>query len=379
MSRLPRRLHPGAWWLWAIGLAAAASRTTNPLVLLLFCAVAWCVVAMRRGDAPWARGFRVYVMLGLVIIAVRVVFRIVFGGAQIGETVLFELPELQLPDAAAGIQIGGTVTLEGVLAALYDGLRIATLLLCLGAANVLADPKRLLKALPGALHEVGVAVTVALTMAPQLIVSGQRIRRARRLRGDLGGRRHLVRTVLVPVLEDALDASLVLASAMDSRGYGRTAGLPRRMRTLTAVLVLAGVCGVCVGTYGVLDATTPRPLGAPTLAIGCLLAVAGLRLGGRRVRRTVYRPDPWRWEEATVVLCGIGAAALMFVADAVDPGNLYPTLQPLRWPEVGFVPVLAALVAVLPAVIAPPPRTSDHTPLAVPGERRAERELVGVS
>ena len=29
----PRWLHPGAWWLWALGLATAASRTTNPLLL----------------------------------------------------------------------------------------------------------------------------------------------------------------------------------------------------------------------------------------------------------------------------------------------------------------------------------------------------------
>ena len=33
VSRLPRTLHPGAWWLWALGLATAASRTTNPLLL----------------------------------------------------------------------------------------------------------------------------------------------------------------------------------------------------------------------------------------------------------------------------------------------------------------------------------------------------------
>jgi len=40
VSRLPRALHPGAWWLWALGLAAAASRTTNPLLLALVVAVA---------------------------------------------------------------------------------------------------------------------------------------------------------------------------------------------------------------------------------------------------------------------------------------------------------------------------------------------------
>ena len=34
-ARLPRDLHPVAWWLWAIGLAVAASLTTNPYLLLL--------------------------------------------------------------------------------------------------------------------------------------------------------------------------------------------------------------------------------------------------------------------------------------------------------------------------------------------------------
>jgi len=38
-GRLPRSLHPVAWWIWAISLAAAASRTSNPLLLLLIFAV----------------------------------------------------------------------------------------------------------------------------------------------------------------------------------------------------------------------------------------------------------------------------------------------------------------------------------------------------
>ena len=43
-----RGLHPGAWWLWAACLAGAASRTTNPILLLLIGAVAVFVVAARR-------------------------------------------------------------------------------------------------------------------------------------------------------------------------------------------------------------------------------------------------------------------------------------------------------------------------------------------
>ena len=45
---LPRAVHPGAWWLWALGLAAAASRTSNPLLLVLVMCTAGYVVARRR-------------------------------------------------------------------------------------------------------------------------------------------------------------------------------------------------------------------------------------------------------------------------------------------------------------------------------------------
>ncbi len=105
-----------------------------------------------------------------MVIAIRVGLRVLLDG-QYGETVLFRLPEVPLPEAAAGIRLGGPVALEGVLGAFYEGLRLATLLLCFGAANVLANAKRLLKSTPSALHEIGVAVTVALTIAPQLIES----------------------------------------------------------------------------------------------------------------------------------------------------------------------------------------------------------------
>jgi hypothetical protein len=33
MGRMPRDLHPLAWWAWAIGLATYASFLTNPVLL----------------------------------------------------------------------------------------------------------------------------------------------------------------------------------------------------------------------------------------------------------------------------------------------------------------------------------------------------------
>lgn len=353
-ARLERDLHPGAWWIWSLGMATAASRTTNPLLLAVIVAVVALVVSARRGEAPWSKGFTAYLVVGLVVIGVRIVFRMFLDG-QAGTHVVFRLPEIPLPKAAAGIRIGGPVSLEGILAALYDGLRLATLLICLGAANVLANPKRLLKSVPSALSEVGVAVTVALTVAPQLVESAQRVTRARRLRGDVGRRTHWFRQVVVPIMTDALDRSLLLASAMDSRGYGRTAGVPRSSRRLTGALVLGGLSGVCVGIYGLLDATTPRALGLPMLVAGVALSAWGLVASGERVRRTRYRPDRWGLAELGVVVSGIVVAAVLFLAGSVDPENLNPSLQPLRWPALPLVATLGVLVGLSPAIVAPPP------------------------
>jgi len=368
--RLPRPLHPGAWWLWALGLATAASRTTNPILLVLIVAVIGYVVSARRTEAPWARGFRAYLVLGLAVVVIRVGFRMLLDG-QYGQHVLFTLPELPLPQAAAGIRIGGPVSAEGVLAATYDGLRLATLLLCVGAANVLANPKRLLKAMPAALHELGVAVTVALSVAPQLVESGQRVRRARRLRGEPGRRMRMLKEIAIPVMTDALDRSLLLAAAMDSRGYGRSVHVPARVRRVTGTFVLGGLAGVCLGTYGLLDATAPRTLGYPMLAVGVALAGVGFRLSGRRVARTRYRPDPWRAAEWIVALSGLTVAAVVLVAATIDPSDLYPSLQPLRWPDLPLLPAAAILVGVIPAWLAPPvvraPRAEATTPVRTAG------------
>ncbi|MFC7467863.1 hypothetical protein ACFQVA_10240 [Actinomadura keratinilytica] len=127
------------------------------------------MVAARRTSSPWARSYGAFVKLGLVIIAIRLLFAMVLGSPVPGTHVLFTLPEVPLPEWARGVRLGGRVTAEGMLFALYDALRLATLLICVGAANALASPARLLKSLPGALYEAGVAVVVAMTFAPNLV------------------------------------------------------------------------------------------------------------------------------------------------------------------------------------------------------------------
>ncbi|WP_020519662.1 energy-coupling factor transporter transmembrane component T [Catelliglobosispora koreensis] len=354
--RLDRALHPVAWWLWAIALATAASQTSNPLLLLLIFAVLGLVVTARRANAPWARAFHYYLIMALIIIAIRVVFRSVFAtGITADDHILFTLPQVRLPEWYAGIQIGGPVSLQATLSAVIDGMRLACLLCCIGAANSLANPKRALRVLPGALYELGVAVTVALSVAPQLVESVQRVARARKLRA--GRRRGLraFRSIALPVLHDALDRSLKLAAAMDSRGYGRTGAATPRSRRLTGALMLAGMAGLCVGAYGLLDPSVPRAAGITGFAAGIACSAAGLALGSRRVSRTQYRPDPWRWPEWTVAGCGVVTAVVLSLGLGYDPAALNPVLYPLQWPDLPLLPTVAILLAGAAAFASPPP------------------------
>ncbi|MFJ8105649.1 energy-coupling factor transporter transmembrane component T [Streptomyces sp. NPDC096132] len=350
----PTPLHPAAWWLWSLSLGTAATRTTNPLLLTLLLTTSAYVVATCRPRAqtaaPWTRSYSAFLKLALAVIAIRLLFTVTLGSPIPGTHTLLTLPEVPLPTWAQGIRVGGPVTAEALLFSLYDALRLATLLVCVGAANALASPSRLLKSLPGALYETGVAVVVALTFAPNLIADVHRLRAARRLRGrpDRGIRGLL--QVGLPVLEGALERSVALAAAMDTRGYGRTADVPAPVRRTTTALTLGGLLGVCAGTYGLLTAAG-ADYGLPLLLAGLTAALAGLRLGGRRSPRTRYRPDRWTPRACLTAASGIATATLLTLAATTDPTALHPGVVPLTAPTLPLWPAAAVLLGLLPAFL----------------------------
>ena len=352
--RLPRLLHPAAWWAWAIGLAMAASRTTNPLLLALVVAVAGYVVAARR-ELGAASPFGAFLRLGLLVIALRVLLQAVLGGGVPGVTVLFTLPEVPLPSGSAGVRLGGPVTLEGVLAAAYDGARLAAVLACIGAANALASPRRLLRYVPATLYEVGTALVVALTYAPQLVENAQRVRAARRLRGHAGrGPRELAR-LAVPVLDSALERSLDLAASMESRGYGRSVHRDGRSRRWATMLTFVGLCGVLAGVYGLLDGGSAPLLGLPLLVAGSVAATASLAVGARRDPRSRYRPDPWAAPEWMVLASGAAAGGLVLVAAQRGVPGIVMQTSPAVWPTLPLLPALGVLLGLVPAWLSPMP------------------------
>jgi energy-coupling factor transport system permease protein len=228
-------------------------------------------------------------------------------------------------------------------------------LACIGAANALASPRRLLRYVPATLYEVGTALVVALTYAPQLVEDARRVRVARRLRGHAGrGPRELAR-LAVPVLDGALERSLDLAASMESRGYGRSVHRDARSRRKATALTLFGLGGVVAGVYGLLDGGSAPLLGLPLLVVGSVAAAASLAVGARRERRSRYRPDPWAAPEWVVLLSGAIAGGVVVVAAQRGAPAIILQTSPALWPTLPWLPALGLLIGLLPAWLTPLP------------------------
>ena len=261
------------------------SRTQNPVPLLLILVVTGFVVAARRSDAPWARSYVAFLKLSLVLIVVRILFQALLSTGAQGPTVLVTLPSLPMP-AGSGLKLGGVISLEAVLRAFYDGLQLATLLCCVGAANALASPARLLK-----------------SRARRAVRGGRRGRRRADLRPAAGQRR---RPGCAPRAGCAAARTGAARPARGSRcrcwrarWSGRSRWPPRWTRAATAAPTdtgrapggspacssSAGLLGVCVGVYGLLDAAPPRAARA---------AAAGRRAGALAGARAARRRPPGR-------------------------------------------------------------------------------------
>jgi energy-coupling factor transporter transmembrane protein EcfT len=162
--------------------------------------------------------FQWSLLAGVVLIAIRALTGILIGVPRIGE-VLFTLPRLALPSWLPGIRIGGPVTWERLSSSLHEGLIIATVIALFGAANSVTSPHKLLRILPSRVYQLGVTLTIATSVFPQLITSISRIRQAQYLRS---GAKPGIRKIAIPLLEESLARAVNLAEAMEARGFGQS-------------------------------------------------------------------------------------------------------------------------------------------------------------
>ena len=339
-------VHPIAWWVWAIGIAVATTRSPGVISSGLLIVAIVLVVALCHDSSPFARAFPVYLALAAAVVVVRVFFYILVG-IKGGADVVIPLPRIPLPDWAGGIELLGPVSTSELASAASAGLALAALLLCFGAAVALTNPQRTLRSLPASLHLLGTAAVIAMTLAPQLVESWHRVRRAQSLRGRRLRAQHAVVATTLPVLQDALERSLAIAASMDSRGYAR---VHRGSSAVVLGLMLAALLGAAAGTYALLDGSSPRWLAIPLLVAGAAAAVVGSTIASRRILTTRYRPDPWRTRENLIAGSGVAIAALaVFGSGGIGLAGAGSTLDGAAGWSVVFL--LCAAVAISPILV----------------------------
>ena len=204
--------HPAAWIAWSSLAGLCAFVTTDPVYLLLLWAVAWFVYARHRVSGPAEGSFRLFLIAGLVTLALRTTL-VVFG----------------------------TIDVSATAYAALEGLRLATILIVFGTFNAVTDPFGVVRLAPRRFHEPALAGALALSIAPRIVAAVQRVREAQRLRGlGVVGPLRSLPALAVPVLETGMEEALTLAESMDARGHGRGARTRYRPQpwTPTAVLVV---------------------------------------------------------------------------------------------------------------------------------------------
>ena len=307
MSRFKAsNVQPGAWWLLGLSLAIAASLSTNSLVLLGLAGACVTIIALARDkSAPWSNSLKFYLLLAAAVVLLRLAFRIIFNFSTFEGPVLFELPALTV-DLGFGspISLFGRVSSASMQAALSDGMRLAAIILSIALANSLANPRKLLKSTPAALYEVATAISVAINLAPQLIESLQRVRRARSLRGRSSGLGALA-GIVIPALEDTIDKSLSLAASMDSRGFGRRGTMSDSAVRAARTFTLVAICLVLIGSYLLLTAGAALLIALSCIGLGVAFLAMATRLTSKGSNRTRYNRNPWVIQDFSILGFGI--------------------------------------------------------------------------
>ena len=340
-----RALHPGAWLAWLVAASAAAFLTSNPLYLSLGFLVS-CAVYASVWDAPKRRALGPFVALGLLFALLSVPLNVLTGSA--GQTALATLPHVAFPRWFGGVTFGGAITAEALVTAGERALGIATLVTAAAAFNAAVDHARLLRLAPRSLSHVMMVFTVAVLAVPQGMTQARAVREARRLRGH--GQRGLraAPSLVLPVLQGALERSVQRAESLDARGFGAGAS---RGGTLASLGGVAGLGLCCWGAfahfyYGASVASTLA------MALGTSVVVLALARSGGAKRQRLVR-DPWRARDWVVIASAVTGVLLLLALRVTGAGDAdylaYPEVVAPAFHPVGAIALLSLLA---PAIVA---------------------------
>lgn len=159
---------------------------------------------------------RTAILLAAGFVALRVLYRALFGGAGGEGLLLVDLRPIRLAGPFEHISLLGPVTTGGIASAALSALPFAVLIVATGLISAVVDLRSLLTrgANRGPLRTVARALVIAWTTMPALLAAVRRVQVARQLRGERGAA-----ALIVPVLEQTVERAIALGSSMEVRGF----------------------------------------------------------------------------------------------------------------------------------------------------------------
>ena len=345
MTTAEARLDPRAWLIWATAAFVPPLISRNPAILVM---VLVAVLGVRAAWTPHVAStlaWRGIVRLAVIFALIGVVFNVLT--VHIGDRVLARLP-------GAWPIIGGALTLNALVYGLLTGLALLTLVLTGTTLAMVLDWPALLRLLPPRLTTAAVAGSIAWAFLPQTVVALREIREARAARGYRGTGPAGFVSLLVPLLSGGLERALMLAEAMEARGFGATRGTSPAREPWRGWLLALGLTAGIVGGYLFAAGSGPAAWSSLLIGAACLIVAGRSSRLQSQHRPTRFRRSRWRHRESVIVVgaaIALGATAITFRLDAAlfayDP---YPRLVT---PAVSL-PLLAALAALLVPAFAVP-------------------------
>ncbi len=263
-------LAPRVWLVWSLAAVTAALASDNPVYRGL---VALAALNVLLTWLPPGRNLRP--------LAVAVVLAAAFAGlvnviaSHTGADVVLRLP-------ADWPLVGGPLTVESLAFGGALGLGLVAALLAVAPLSLILEPHDVVDAMPAPLERTGIAVATSLNLVSGFGRTFTAVRDAQRMRGWRPRGIRSWNEVLVPVILTAIEDSVLLAEAMEARGFGagRRTSYAREAICRWDWIVVAGALGAAGLLIAARLAGTPvdwqpyptlaLPPINPVLVAGCL-------------------------------------------------------------------------------------------------------------
>jgi energy-coupling factor transport system permease protein len=263
-------LTPRAWLVWSLAAVTVALSTDNPVYRGL---VALAALNVLLAWLPPGRRLRPLVVALLIAAGIGGLINVLAGHA--GADVIARLP-------ADWPLVGGALTLESLAFGGAIGLGLVAALLAVAPLSLVLEPHDVVDAMPGPLERTGIAVATSLNLVSGFGRTFTEVRDAQRMRGWRPRGLRSWNEVLVPVFLTAIEDSVLLAEAMEARGFGagRRTSFARASWSRWDLAVVGAALGAAAVFIGARVVGTPvdwypyptmyLPPISPALVIGCL-------------------------------------------------------------------------------------------------------------